>query len=255
MALSLASLQRTGSTRGTIMLMHGGPGAGKTTFCAQAPDSAFIRTEDGLGNLTVNTFPMATTWQDVLDAITTLYTDEHSLRWLVVDSLSALELLIWQQVARDENKPSVESIGYGKGYVLALSYWQQFMDGVMALATERRMGALLIAHSDVVRYENPELDAYDRVQIKLHKRAFQLMFERCDVIGYAAPKVIVRKEEKGMNQTRNRGVGTGERLLHVVETPAFIAKNRYGLTSPLPLDWTKFSTALDTARGSTAVPA
>lgn len=252
MAISLASLSRSGSKRAPIVLVHGGPGIGKTTFCANAPGVAFIRAEDGLGNLEVDAFPLALTFEDVIEAMNALYQEESAVRWMCLDSLSALELLIWQKVARDEQKENIEAIGYGKGYVLALSYWQQLMDGVMALSAERGIGSLLIAHSAVTRYENPELDAYDRVQIKLHKLAFGLMFERCDVIGYAAPKVYVTKEKKGMNQTRNRGVDSGERLLHVVETAAYVAKNRYSLPTPLPLDWTQFSTALDTARGITA---
>ena len=32
-------------------------------------------------------------------------------------------------------------------------------------------------------------------------------------------------------------IGTGRRLLHVVEKPAYVAKNRYGLPDTLPLDW------------------
>ena len=47
------------------------------------------------------------------------------------------------------------------------------------------------------------------------------------MIAYAGFKVIVKKSDVGFNNTVNRGITTGERLLHVVENPAFIAKNRY----------------------------
>jgi hypothetical protein len=39
--------------------------------------------------------------------------------------------------------------------------------------------------------------------------------------------VIIRKSDSGFNNQKNRGVTTGERLLHFVENPAFAAKNRY----------------------------
>jgi hypothetical protein len=39
--------------------------------------------------------------------------------------------------------------------------------------------------------------------------------------------VIIRKSDSGFNNQKNRGVTTGERLLHFVENPAYAAKNRY----------------------------
>jgi hypothetical protein len=51
--------------------------------------------------------------------------------------------------------------------------------------------------------------------------------EWADVLAFAAFKVIIRKADTGFNNTKNRGVTTGERLLHFVENPAYAAKNRY----------------------------
>jgi hypothetical protein len=39
-------------------------------------------------------------------------------------------------------------------------------------------------------------------------------------------------------------VSSGERLLHLVERPAYIAKNRYSLPESLPLSWPAFEAAL-----------
>ena len=39
------------------------------------------------------------------------------------------------------------------------------------------------------------------------------------------------------NKKVARAVGSGDRLLHTAERPAFIAKNRFGLPETLPLDW------------------
>jgi hypothetical protein len=35
-------------------------------------------------------------------------------------------------------------------------------------------------------------------------------------------------------------VGTGERVMYAVGTPAFTAKNRYGLPAELPMEWKAF---------------
>lgn len=244
MAISLASISRTSANRPPIVLVHGGPGIGKTTFAASAPNPVFIRTEDGLGNLEVDAFPVATSFDDVMEALRAVYGAEQGrFNWLVIDSLSALEPLVWDAVAKAEGKPNVEALGFGKGYVLALSYWQQVLTALAALATDKGIGSILIAHTDIVRYESPEVDAYDRAAIKLHKRAFQLMYERCDVIGYASQKIHIRKDGEGFKE-RKMGVGDGQRLLHLSEKPAFVAKNRYSLPESLPFRWADFEAAL-----------
>jgi hypothetical protein len=247
MAISLSSIQKGGASKPPVVVLHGGPGIGKTTFAAAAPAPIFIRTEDGLGSLAPDAFPVATNWGDVMGAMGVLYQEEHEYKTVIIDSLSALEPMLWKQVAQDHNKDSVEDLGYGKGYVLALDYWAQFLQGMAALRDDKGLTPVMIAHSDVIRYDSPEVDPFDRFQIKLHKRAFQLLYERADVIGFANWRTHVVKAEVGFNQKVSRGVGTGERLLHMVEKPAYIAKNRYGLPDTIPLSWQAFADAMAAA--------
>jgi len=96
MAISLGSIQKGGTRKPPITVIHGSPGIGKTTLGAAAPSPVFIRTEDGMGTLTCDAFPVAETFQDVLDALTALFSDpKHGYQTVVIDSLSALEPLIW----------------------------------------------------------------------------------------------------------------------------------------------------------------
>ena len=60
-------------------------------------------------------------------------------------------------------------------------------------------------------------------------------------------EVVVRESDVGFNKKVTRGFGTGERLLHVTESPAFDAKNRYALPSPLPLTYAALREALKTS--------
>lgn len=234
MAISLASIKKSHPDRPPIILIHGGPGIGKTSFAAGAEGAVFIRTEDGLGNLEVDAFPLAQSFADAMEALTSLYTDEHAYRWVVIDSLSALEPMIWAAVARSEGKDNVEGVPYGRGYTIALNYWQNLLDCIAALARDKGIGTILVAHSDIVVHNTPETDSYDRVQIKLHKRAFQLMYERCDVIGYMARQVLVQTKSNNASGKGNKGIA-GQRLLHLNDTAAFVAKNRYSLPSPMPI--------------------
>lgn len=237
MAISLDNIKRGGSKRAPITVIHGPPGAGKTTFAANAPSPVFILTEDGLGILDVPAFPTATGIKDVLEALAALY-DEHDYRTAVIDSLSALEPLIWAQVAADNGVKNIEDIGYGKGYTYAMDYWRDMVAACKGLA-ERGVAPILIAHSEIVKYDAPDTDAYDRYQIKLHKRAFQYLYEQADIIGFAFSPVYVKKtddkEEKGKAKPK------GGRQLRLAESPAIIAKNRYAMPESIELDWDAFA--------------
>ena len=251
MAISLKDIQKNNFDRPPRIVIHGTPGIGKTTFAAGAPNPIFIQTEDGLGNLAPDAFPLAKSFSDVMDAFGALYSDDHGYETVVVDSLSALEQLIWSRVAHDHDKDSVEDLGYGKGYVIALDHWHAFLDGVNALRDKGIM-PVLIAHTDVVRFDSPETDPYDRYLIKLHKRAFQLLYERADIIGFANYQTAVVKTDAGFNKKVSRGVETGERSLHLVEKPAFVAKNRYSLPESIPLSWQALADALTETRSTKA---
>ena len=78
-----------------------------------------------------------------------------------------------------------------------------------------------------MRFEDPRTEPYDRYQPKLPNRCNARLQEWCDVLAFAAFKVIIRKSDTGFNNQKTRGVTTGERLLHFVDNPAYAAKNRY----------------------------
>jgi len=173
MAFNLASLQKN-SPKPPRIIIHGDAGVGKTTFAVCAPSPVVIQTEDGLGNLDATAFPLAASFDDVMSALQSLYTEDHQFKTLVVDSLDWLEPLVWQKVCITHNVPSIEAMPYGKGYVEAQAFWRQFFDGITALRDARGMTVVMIAHSQVQRVEDPTLPAYDRHGLKLHKRASAL---------------------------------------------------------------------------------
>ena len=241
MAISLASIKRGVSDTPPRILIYGVQGIGKTTLGANAPSPIILPTEDGLGVIDAPSFPLARSYQDVLDALNALISEDHDYSTLVVDSLDWLEPLVWQRVCEAENVSNIEAIGYGKGYALALSYWREYIDGINYLRDQKRMMIIQTAHADVKRYEAPDTDAYDRYIIKLHKGASALMQEHSDCVLFANYRVTTLKSDVGFNKKVVRGISGGDRLLHTVERPAFLAKNRFGLPETLPLAWPDFA--------------
>lgn len=247
MAISLNQLVRAAHPKPPIIVVYGVHGVGKSTFAAQAPSPVFIQTEDGLGMLDCPHFPLASTFDAVMEALAALYTESHDFKTCVLDSLDWLEPLIWAKACRDNGWASIEDAGYGKGYVAGLGYWRQYVEGLNALRDDKGMTIVQLAHTDIKRFDSPEHDPYDRYTIKLHARAAALVQEHSDIVLFANYRVSTVKADVGFNKKVSRAVGSGERVIHTTERPAFLAKNRYGLPDTLPLDWQAFAQAMPEA--------
>jgi hypothetical protein len=244
MAISLASLKSSSALLPPRILMHGLPGIGKTTYAAGSEKPVVIPTEDGLGIVDVSHFPLARKFDEVMDALEALYSEPHEFKTVVVDSVDWLEPLVWRHVCQVNGWGSIEEPGYGKGYLAALDVWRQYLDGLNALRNERGMTIVQIAHTDIKRFDSPEHEPYDRYVIKLHARAAALLQEHSDVVLFANYRISTVKSDIGFNKKITRALGTGERVVHTTERPAFLAKNRYGLPETLPLDWKAFAAAM-----------
>lgn len=220
-------------------LVYGVEGIGKTQFAAAAPSPIFLGAEDGAKRLAVGKFPVVESWGDVLDALTTLETERHSFRTLVIDTLDSLEPHLWRFLFPD----GIEAPGYGKGYTRALEFWQDFARRLEWLQRddERRpvkqgMHVLLLAHAHVKKYASPDAEDFDRYTLKLHEKAASFFREWCESVLFASYKFRVQKTSK---TSKAKGSLAG-RWLYTQKTAAFDAKNRYGLPAELPLDFAEF---------------
>jgi hypothetical protein len=241
MAISLDNLKSGPDKRPPRILMHGTQGVGKTTFAADAPNPVFIQTEDGLGLMDRPTFGLLKTFDEVMQALGALYSEDHQFDTLVVDSADWLEPLVQAETCRRHNWSSIEAPGYGKGYVEAVNVWREYVEGLNALRDDKGMVVIQLAHTDVKRFENPETEPYDRYIVKLHKNASALLMEHSDIVLFANYRVSV-VETKDKKSTRAKG--SGERRMYTSERPAFLAKNRYSLPDDLPLDWSALAEQL-----------
>lgn len=237
MAVSLKSLVRKANHKPPRITVFGVPGVGKSSFAASAPKPIFILTEDGLGSLETDHFPLATDYDDVIGALGSLATEEHDYQTVVLDSLDWFEPLVQRKVCKDNGWKDIEQPGYGRGYVAALDAWKNYIDAINYLRDERSMTVIQIAHSETVRFESPETEPYSRFVLKLHKRASALIAEHSDILGFANYRTSTVKTDAGFNKKVTRGVGSGERLLFLSERPAYTAKQRYGLPDSIPLEW------------------
>ncbi|MBC8356592.1 MAG: ATP-binding protein [Planctomycetes bacterium] len=246
----LANVQRGRTPKPPRILCYGVEGVGKSTFGSQAPKPIFVQCEDGLDEIDCDKFPLADSYDDVAAALMDLRREKHSYESVVIDSLDWLERLIWDKLCEQHGVSSIEKVdgGYARGYTHALTFWREIIDHLNALRNVRGMVVLLIAHSKVERFEDPESSSYDRYSPRLHKHASALVSEWCDAVLFATRKIRTQSEDAGFNKKRTiahaLGKNGGERILRCVGGPSCVAKNRYSITEELPLEWAAFIQAM-----------
>ncbi|MGB7323757.1 MAG: AAA family ATPase [Rubripirellula sp.] len=81
---------------------------------------------------------------------------------VVIDSLDWLERLVWDKLCQQYGVESIEKVdgGYARGYMHALSLWREVLD-LLNVLRSRGMVVVLIAHSKVERFEDPESSRYE----------------------------------------------------------------------------------------------
>lgn len=222
------------------ILMVGTEGVGKTTFAADAPSPIFLCAEDGLPPVLgeVPRFPTPESYPEVLEALRVLVREDHDFETVVIDTIDWLEPMIWDELCTRNSWESIESPGYGKGYVAATGEWRKLLSALDVLRDRKGMEVILLAHATIKTFANPAGDDYGRYECKLHRGAAALVREWCDVNLFAVHEEFVT-EKKG----RAKGVSTGRRVIHTERTAAWDAKNRYALPAELPLSYDEYSAA------------
>lgn len=227
------------------LVVYGEPGVGKSTFAAQFPEPVFVQTEDGLGNIDTDKFPVSATFAEVLQHLKEIHDEPHEYRTVVVDSLDWLEPLIWAKVCQDSIPPlkHIDEFGYGKGYNFAEEYWKEFLKAINAIRSDRRMNVVLVAHAATSKIERPGEASYDRWCLKLHKRAAARIEEWADIILLAKRNIVTSTKKDGMKTvTRAEAIeqNGSDRILVTDGGPQCLAKSRFPLPAELPLSYEAF---------------
>lgn len=221
------------------ILLYGPPGTGKTTLAQEFPNAVFLQIEDGTpADLEIASWvnedqSRLKTFEDVDRAIQDLYTSEDGFETVVIDSVDKLEPWVWEAACKPHGWKSVEEPGYGRGYVEADKKWREILEGLNALRNDRGMTIILIAHSHIVKFPNPQGAEYLRWDIRLHKRAIGLIQDEVDCILMLNQDTNVAEEKGAFGAKHSRAVAGG-RYINTSDQGYLVAKNRYGMPSKIP---------------------
>lgn len=236
--------------RPPITFGYGEPGVGKTTFAASAPDPLFLCLERGAEQLPVRRIRIANcdgdrdpeTYDEILEILTGLKMTSGSL---VIDTVDELERIVFAHVAARAQKPFA-LIPYGRGYDAAVDAIRMLLARLERIK-DAGVHIILLAHSKLETFVNPEGADFNFWDLKLHKRLAGLF------VAWADNVLFMRREQYALEEKESakgkvRGVGTNARFIHTQKTPAFVAKNRYNLPDKLPLSWQDYEQAMREAR-------
>jgi len=254
--MSLKNVKKSVAMRPFITVVYGTPGVGKTTFASNAPETLFFNVEDGLDGIESAKYPVTEdrdvfkSIHEILKALQAVIVEEHDFRTLAIDSLSAVEKLIWDAVSAENGKPIAE-IAYAKGYDMAMVYWDQFFTLIEKVRAQRNMMVILIGHTRVRKVLDPMTDTYERYMVDLHEKPRDYITKWADMILFADQEIHTTEKDLGFNKKINKAVG-GHRYLYTMEDPRYMAKNRYGLPAKIALDWDRFWTAFTNSASAKA---
>lgn len=252
---SIASGRRPAPGR---FVIFGVGSVGKTTLAGGAPRPLFLSAEAGDDELDVDriVFDDQTgrvqprTFDEVIDAVSAVAAGDGPHQTLVVDGAGAIDALIQEHVVRKNPKWStIQTPGFGQGEAAVLDVWRSFVARLEDVRVRRRMRVILIGHSQIAKFKNPEGAEFDRYQLAVttHPKGdvAGFLFGWADLVGFYRFETLTAMEGK-----RAIGIGEGARILHLQRSNAFDAKCRYrGLPSsiqvPAERPWAALQKAID----------
>jgi len=241
------------------MVFHGQAGIGKTSFAAQAPNPIFLlsRGETGLHTLIDNgllpELPNLEigTWSDLLGIIDELTTTKTSRETCVLDAADGFEKLCNRHVRNadyggDGSEKGFE--GYQRGYkTVANGPWQELLAALDRLREVKRMGIILLAHTGVGNFKNPNGSDFNRYTPAMAKYSWEITFPWADIVLFGEREIVTVKE-KGDAKPKGRGGST--RIIHTEYDAVSDAKNRHNLPPEIKMGnsaveaWANFKAAL-----------
>ena len=207
-------------------IVYGPPGVGKTTFGANTTHPLIVDCENGAAHVSCDRTPYLSSWLAIRQWLDALADGGHGYGTVVIDSVDWLLRRLEEHVSGvdgDERKMSQTMNrshgGYGNGKQVLKNYVYQYLLPMLDRIVNSGVAVVLLAHS--ARHEVTSIDGVtvEKSSPDIHADLVNTMIEWSDFV--AAARINVN----------------GVREMILCESPQQLAKNRYGITAPLALDW------------------
>lgn len=231
------------SSKGIKTVIYGVEGIGKTTLASRFPDPLFIDTEGSTSHFdSVKRMPKPEDWPDLFDQVKWIGS-EKPCKTLVIDTFDwAEQAEVADLIATNEGWTSIESAGYGKGYVLSAERILSFLKLLDTELIDRGINVILTCHAQIKKFELPdERGSFDKYELKLGaktgSRTSPLVKEWADMVLFCNFKTYTEVTNDGFGNTKAKATGGTERVMYTTHSAVWDAKNRFGLADELPMSF------------------
>ena len=230
MAFDLRTITNSTANRAPKGIIYGPPGIGKTTFGACG---LIVNTENGIPpGLVVDHTNYFSNWSQIRECLDWLGSIEHSYGVVTIDTVDWLLRRMEEHVSGTDgtHKGMTSTLnksqgGYGNGKLVLRNHVYQYLLPLLDKLVNNGVAVLLLAHTARRELTTQEGATFERSMPKIHADLADVFIEWSDFVGAAC-------------------MLSGERALILQETGQLVAKNRYGITNPIPLSWDALVSAI-----------
>ncbi|MDH4201384.1 MAG: ATP-binding protein [Phycisphaerae bacterium] len=215
-------------------IVYGPPGIGKTTFGASTHKPIIVDCENGAAHVQCDRTPYLSDWNVIMPWLQALAYDDHTYGTVVIDSIDWLLRRLEERVAgvngQVENMDKTMNRshgGYGNGKQVLRNYVYQYLLPTLDAIVNRGISVVLLAHVSRRTFTTIDGITMEKSAPEIHPDLMNTIIEWSDFVGAA------------------RADGDCRELV-LNETGQLMAKNRYGITDVLPLDWNYLMGAMNT---------
>ena len=210
------------------MCIYGTPGVGKTYLASTLPDALIVDLEDGSG-LTQASRIHVKTYSQFLQVIKWIGEDSANdvYKTIVIDTCTALELMIVEHVTGKNGWETLASPAYGAGTVALVAEWKRCMRCLDFLTTHRK-NVLFLAHSRIASFASPMTENYDRYEPDINKKMLPYFMSAFDAVLFYHWQVLVKANSNSNQQKPDKTAHAQRRELHTQEKASAVAKCRFG---------------------------
>ena len=153
------------TTRPFKVIVFGDPKVGKTTLACKSKNAAMIDLENGCPHIKIPK-KLVNTYDEAINAMDGAA--KSNFDTIIIDSLTYLEKLMFQKIAKEAGKKNIMDIPFYKGFETASSEFDVFLQKMHILNKTKNI--ICIAHAQTNRVSDPELGEYDEISPALHKK-------------------------------------------------------------------------------------